>query len=72
MNVNRAIRAIMAEKGIKATELAKATGLHSSKISRAIGVGCNPKVSILVIMAEQLNVKVSDIIIRAESLDNDQ
>ena len=69
MNINRAIRSIMAEKGIRAIDLARATGLHSSNISAAIGVNSNPTVKTLSMFAGHLNVKLSDIIIKAESIE---
>jgi len=72
MNINRAIKSIMAEKGVRSMDLAERSGMHSSNISTAIGPKCNPRMSTLELFAECLEVKVSDIILKAESIKGDK
>ena len=69
MNINLAIRSIMVERKIKLIDIAKALNVSSSTISRQIGVDSkSPRIAVLERYAEQMGVKVSDIILKAESL----
>ena len=71
MKIDKAVKMLMLKNDVSAHEMAKRTGFNRSTIFRTVGAGSNPKINSLKPYADALNVKVSDIILLAESLDGD-
>jgi len=67
--LNKAIKELMSEQGVQASVLCVAMGQSESTFSRMfMNDDSNPKASSLKLLARRLNIKVSDIWIKAESL----
>ncbi|KPU82173.1 hypothetical protein JI57_04605 [Psychromonas sp. PRT-SC03] len=68
MDLHKAINEIMRENGLSYYRLANAMGLSLSTVVRTLDEDANPTIFTLEKYAKYLGVKVSDIIIRAETL----
>ena len=68
MRLNKAVKVIMIEQDMSGVDLARVLGINRTTIMRNVGENSNPTLSTLVKYADALNVKVSYIILKAESL----
>ena len=69
--LNKAFKSIMAAKGVRGIDLAKGLGVNASTISRNIGEGSNPKLSVIEKYAEFIGVKSSEVFLVAEKIKKD-
>lgn len=67
MQLSKAINEVMIDNGLSYYRLANVMGLSTSTVVRSIGEGSNPTINTLEKYAKYLGVKVSDIILKAES-----
>jgi transcriptional regulator with XRE-family HTH domain len=68
LKIHKAIRIIMIEKNITGVDLARILGVNRSNILKNVGEHSNPTMATISKYADALDVKVSELIVRAEGI----
>jgi transcriptional regulator with XRE-family HTH domain len=68
LRIHKAIRIIMIEKNVSGVDLARILGINRATILRQVGEHSNPTIATISKYADALDIKVSELIIRAEEI----